>query len=168
MFRDGPNTFIIQEPPFPPKSGPALLSNFSKQKKSWLRTAGTLEGVLNVKNATFSVHQLIGNCILPHFYPKIGSLCILEAKVNEKLRTTVNYCQGWCFYGCGGGLVVGADGLVVGGGSVVVIEGCQHWWLGGRTKSEFSWQVGEWGLGKKWFSMMRGEGGQTKGILYDK
>ena len=43
------------------------------------------------------VHQLIGNLIITHFDPKMGSLGLLEAKINPKQRSMGNYCHD-CFF----------------------------------------------------------------------
>ena len=52
----------------------------------------------------------------------MSSLGLLEAKIITKLRPTGNYCHGFNFCGCGGGLLVGGGTLGVGGGSV-----CSGW-----------------------------------------
>ena len=48
----------------------------------------------------------------------MSSLGFLEDKIVPKLRAMGNYCNGYYFCGCGGGLVVGGGALVVGGGSI--------------------------------------------------
>ena len=52
----------------------------------------------------------------------MSSLGLLEAKIITKLRPTGNYCHGFNFCGCGGGLLVGGGTLGVGGASV-----CSGW-----------------------------------------
>ena len=53
----------------------------------------------------------------------MSSLGFLEAKINTKLRTMINYCHGCDLCGDGGGLVVGegsvsgdCGGVSIGGG----------------------------------------------------
>ena len=52
-------------------------------------------------NSSYSVHQWIGNWILPHFDPKISSLGLLEAKIIAKWSTPGSYYH--CCDFCGGG-----------------------------------------------------------------
>ena len=70
-----------------------------------------------LRKTPYSVHQWIGNSILPHFDPKRISLYLLEAKIIPKLRTTDTYCHGWYICGFVSGLVIGGGALLVGGGS---------------------------------------------------
>ena len=104
--------------PHPLHCGSALLHNFSKLNK--LIQASIRKEFSSQKWHIFlySVHHWIGNLTLPHFHPKMSSLCLLEAKINPKVRTMGIYCH--CCEFCAGaeGLVVGGGGLVVCGGNV--------------------------------------------------
>ena len=69
-------------------SGPARLHNFPRLKNLTLapRHLGRSSQRQNCGKTPYSVHQWIGNWILPHFDPKMSSLGLLEAKIIPKLR----------------------------------------------------------------------------------